>query len=221
MMVPVITDEPVTHWCLRRSGLDGRVTVNDSIGGVVTRIGDAINPDTSVVTSHVGEEPFDRVIGVCVLVDVTGARLDREIGPDIDKLPLRHVAATHILKDKDETVPGKTLVGTEYFGIGIRAIGRSAVKGSSHQEGPGSGGVLGDVHRCEKANSVPHGDQVLKLVVVFPCVVLVLSEGCSALARSDQNQEANDLVFHGTDSYSPTKWPAILRAWGASRCSYR
>ena len=127
VMVPVIADEPVGHGCLWRGGPDSRMAVNDSIGGVVAGVGDPVDPDSPIVTRNVREQPLNRVIGVRILVDVPRTRLDREIGSDIDELALRHVSAAHILKNKDKPVPGKPLVGTEHFGIRVRAIGRNIV----------------------------------------------------------------------------------------------
>src|SRR5262249_2498250 len=102
-MVPVIANEPVANRSLGRSSLERRVSFDDAHRCVKARIGYAPHPDSAVVIGNVLEQPFDRIIGVAAFIDIAGLLIWNERAV-VDKFPLRHPSAAHVLVDKDVTL---------------------------------------------------------------------------------------------------------------------
>src|SRR5262245_16454145 len=125
-MVPVIANEPVAYWSLRRSSLDRRVGLDDAHRCVKARIGNAPHANPTIVIGYVFEQPLDRIMGVAAFVDFARLLVWNERAV-VDKLPLRHPPAAHVLVDKDVALARHCLRWADSPFISIRAIGRDAV----------------------------------------------------------------------------------------------
>ena len=99
-----------------------------------------------------------------------GAVLDRLMRPDDHVLAFAHVAAAHILIDKDELLAREQFGRSQVGSILVDAIGRDAVAGALHHDGirPVVGeDVLRNVNGGEQLHAVAHGDAVFELGVVL------------------------------------------------------
>jgi len=177
VVMPVVTDEPVGDRRLRRDGFQRGVMGDGAHRRVEPGVRDAVHPDLAVMVGHVLQQPFDRVVGVRRLVDVLRPRLRRHVRPDILELALRHQPSANVLVDEDVPVADEQVRRAEAAAVGIRAVGRHAVRRPVEENRVRSRGVLRDVNRGEQLHPVAHRHLVLLLHVVRPDVVGPLPRG--------------------------------------------
>src|SRR6185369_17648687 len=97
IVMEVVTDEPISNWCLRRNCLYGGVSVDHSRRRVEARIGDSPNANFTVVPWYVLHQPIDRVVGIRGFVDILRALLVRYVRTHVDEIAFRHHSSPNVL----------------------------------------------------------------------------------------------------------------------------
>src|SRR5258708_36012070 len=109
--------------------------IDNACGGEKSRIGNAPNSSFAVVAGNVVQQPFDGVVGVGAFVDVFRRFLSVFMRRHFLEGAFRHIAATNILVDEDETVALQRRSGADTPWVLISAVGTNTVRRTDDEEG--------------------------------------------------------------------------------------
>ena len=162
--VVVVSQELILRGRLRRGGFDGRVGIDHAHRHLPTRIRDSILPHPAVVVRHMRQQPLDGVVQIRARVGLSGASDKR---PVMNELPFRVELPAHVLVDEDVAFLRKRGGGSENAPVGIRPVRWNTVGRALDENRISPRLIFRRVNDRKEPHSVPHGDHVLVLVVIF------------------------------------------------------
>ena len=105
----VVAVKPIRHGRLRRDRFDRRMPVDAGHRSVEARIRATVDADAAIVIRNVLDQPIDCVVSVSRLINLVSP-LVRNVRPHIFINAFAHVAAAHVLVNKDVAFARKQLV---------------------------------------------------------------------------------------------------------------
>ena len=105
-------------------------------------------------------KPFDGVIGVAALIELSIGGFVFEMRSHVDKLAAAHVATSNILEDKDVAILFEVGCWPKSRAVLRHAIWANAIRRPHHQDGILSSwvGIVRFVDGSEQLDAIAHGD---------------------------------------------------------------
>src|SRR5579884_2649443 len=207
-MICIIAHKEVSHWGLRRCGLQRRMRINHAGRGVKARVGYAPDSRLAVVIGNVLQQELERVVHICTVVYVFWRLFIVNVRAHLYELAFRHIASANILIDEDISGLLELVGWTERLFVLVRSIGSNAVRRAVNQKWIALRGIFRHVNGSKQMHTVTHGNAVFVFCVVCLDVVFFRRGGFllrlgreECTGKQTENEQTGRLSdFHETSA---------------------